>query len=334
MSPLYKPYAYLTLAMIIVGSSAVAGSQMVVQLPVHLASVLRFGLAAMLLVPLLYWREGGFPRLRWKTHLLLFLQAVCGSFLFTLLFLKGLQLTSPASAGIITSTTPACMALIAWGIFHERPRRRVLAGVACSMGGILLVHLAEMPGQGGGSALYAGLYGNLLVMGAVFFESMFLLLRKSVREPLSSLAASTLVSLYGGLLFMPLGLVEAYSFPFAELRPETWLAVGYYAFVVTVLAYLFWFAGIVRVPAGVAGVFTGVMPVSAVVLSGVVLGESIGLLQLSGCLGVVLGIYFISGAGAGGNSRRQVFRGMLRHTSGLFAAVAKEFFHFLRSERR
>ena len=188
----YKAYVFLTLAMIIVGSSAVAGSQMVAELPVHLASLLRFGLAALLLVPILYWREGGFPRLRLKTHVLLCLQSVCGSFLFTLLFLEGLRLTSPASAGIITSTTPACMAVIAWIFFHERPRRRVLAGVACSMGGILLVHLAGASGHMDGTDTGSSLYGNLLVMGAVFFESMFLLLRKQIREPLSPLAASTL----------------------------------------------------------------------------------------------------------------------------------------------
>ncbi len=321
----YKAYVFLTLAMIIVGSSAVAGSQMVAELPVHLASLLRFGLAALLLVPILYWREGGFPRLRLKTHVLLCLQSVCGSFLFTLLFLEGLRLTSPASAGIITSTTPACMAVIAWIFFHERPRRRVLAGVACSMGGILLVHLAGASGHMDGTDTGSSLYGNLLVMGAVFFESMFLLLRKQIREPLSPLAASTLVSLYGGMLFLPLGLAEAFSFSLAGLRPETWLAVGYYAVVVTVLAYLFWFAGIVRVPAGVAGVFTGVMPVSAVVLSRVVLGEAISLLQLAGCLGVVLGIYFISGTGAGR---------MICEAYASVASVTKELFHLLGYERR
>ncbi len=335
MSAPYKAYAYLTLAMVIVGSSAVAGTLMIYQLPVHLASALRFGLALILLVPLMLWQEKGIPRLRLQTHLLLFFQAVCGSFLFTLLFLEGLRRTSPASAGIITSTTPACMAMIAWIAFRERPERRALLGVACSIGGVLLVQLAQASSVGRDSVISSGAYGNVLVIGAVFFESLFLLLRKAMHEPLSPLTASTFVCFYGLLLFLPLGLSQAAQTDWSALSNEAWIAVGYYAFVVTVLAYIFWFAGIVSVPAGTAGIFTGVMPVSAVFLSSVFLGENIGRMHLAGCLGVVSGIYLICGTGRG--TKRAVDLAGSKKGSSPFASAGfllEHFLHLLHCKRR
>ena len=73
-----------------------------------------------------------------------------------------------------------------------------------------------------------------------------------------------------------------------------WLTVAYYGVFITVFAYLFWFAGITKVPASTAGIFTAVMPVSALVLSALVLAEPIGWPQLVGCGFVLCGIVLIS----------------------------------------
>ncbi len=298
-NPLHA-YVNLALAMVIVGSSVVAGKIMVDGLPLFLASSLRFLLALVLLVPLLYFREGGFPRLSRASRAKLCLQALCGSFLFTVFLLYGLKYTSPATAGIITSTTPACIGLIAWLFLKERPTSRTIKGVALSVLGVLCVNAV---GTGGNGA--APLFGNLLVLAAVVFESLFLLMRKTVPEPLSPTAAATLVSFYGLLLFLPFGAYEAAHADFAAVPVSAWLSTAYYGVFVTVLAYLFWFAGITRVPAAAAGVFTAVMPVSALALSALVLGEPLTPLHIIGCLCVLGGIYSISRTGVGGRRSRR-----------------------------
>jgi drug/metabolite transporter (DMT)-like permease len=283
-------YLYLSLAMVLVGSSVVAGRIMVEELPVYLASALRFALALAILLPLVRVREGGLPRLSRRTWLKLAVQSLCGSFLFTVFLLRGLTLTGPASAGVITSTTPACMGLIAWLFLKDRPSRRVLIGILLSMAGVLAVNLVEGAGPGGAHPVP----GNLLVLAAVLFESLFLLIRKTVPEPLSPLAASTVLSLFGLVWFLPMGLVEAARTDLAAISATGWLVVLYYGAFVTVLAYLFWFAGVTRVPPSTAGVFTAVMPVSALALSALALGEPIGWQQLAGCACVLVGIVLIS----------------------------------------
>ncbi|MEF2229991.1 MAG: DMT family transporter [Pseudodesulfovibrio sp.] len=289
-TPLY-PCICLTLAMVLVGSSVVAGKVMVAELPVFLASALRFVLALAILLPLIRWREGGLPRISARSWLRLGVQSLCGSFLFTVFLLWGLTHTGPSSAGIITATTPACMGLIAWLFLGERPTRRTGTGITLSVLGVLAINLVRAGGRVSGSDPLAG---NLLVLGAVAFESLFLLLRKTVPEPLSPLAVSTVISFFGLLWFLPMGIVEAATTDLGAVSATGWLTVGYYGVFVTVLAYLFWFAGITRVGASTAGVFTAVMPVSALALSALVLGEPVGWPQLAGCGMVLGGIFLLS----------------------------------------
>jgi drug/metabolite transporter (DMT)-like permease len=274
--------------MVIVGSSVVAGKLLVATLPVHLASALRFGCAALVLVPLLLAREGR-PRVSARSLAVMLAQAACGGLLFNVLLLQGLRTTSAGAAGIITSTTPAAMACVAFLLLGERPARRTLAGVALSVLGVAAINLhgAAQGAQG------AALGGNLLVLGAVLAESLFLLLRKAVPEPLSPLAVSTFMTVFGLALFAPGALLEARGFDFAAVDAASWATVAYYGLVVTVAAYLLWFQGVTRVGAGTAGVFTAVMPVSAVGLSALVLGEAPGWGHLAGAGLVLAGIWCI-----------------------------------------
>lgn len=287
----FIPYLNLSLAMVIVGSSVVAGKIMVAELPVFLASSLRFILALLILMPIVWIQEGGLPRLSRRSWLMLGVQSLCGSFLFTVFLLYGLGYTGPSSAGIITSTTPACMGLIAWLFLGDRPTRKTGAGIVLSVLGVVVINLIQTENGVTGSN---PLLGNLLVLGAVIFESLFLLIRKTVPEPLSPLAVSTIISLFGLLWFLPVGAYEMTTLDLAAISLTGWLTVIYYGAFVTVLAYLFWFAGITKVAASTAGVFTAVMPVSALVLSALVLGEPIGWAQLVGCGCVLSGIVLIS----------------------------------------
>ncbi len=281
----------LTLAMVIVGSSVVAGKIMVAELPVFLASAMRFILALAILIPIICIREGGLPHISRRSWLMLATQSLCGSFLFTVFLLYGLTMTGPASAGIITSTTPACMGIIAWLFLRDRPSINTVGGIIVSVLGVLVINTVQNSGGVSGSN---PLLGNMLVLGAVVFESLFLLIRKTVPEPLSPLAVSTIISFFGLLWFLPVGAYEACSTDFSAISMIGWLTVAYYGVFITVFAYLFWFAGITKVPASTAGIFTAVMPVSALVLSALVLAEPIGWPQLVGCGFVLCGIVLIS----------------------------------------
>lgn len=278
----FLPYLFLSTAMILVGSSVVAGEILLRHFPIHLGSLLRFGGASLLIVPIWLWREGRPPQLQTRTWLLLGGQALCGSVLFNIFLLHGLRSTSPAAAGIITSTTPACMSLLAWVFLKEQPSWRTSVGIILAIFGVAALNLGEIHADG-----HQSLVGNILVGGAVLVESLFLLIRKSIKEHLSPLAVSSLLSLLATVFFFPMGIPQARLVAFEHLPAEAWLCVLYYSGAVTVLAYLCWFAGITRVKAGTAGVFTAILPVSALVLSVLLLHQPV---TPSHCLGCALAL--------------------------------------------
>ncbi len=287
-------YAELTLAMAIVGSSVVVGKLIVDRFPVFLANGLGLVVAVAILVPLLLRLEGGFPAVGKKDLLVLFLQAFTGIFLFRVLLLYGLTLTTAAESGIITSTTPAVTGLIAFFFLREKLGRNTWAGIVLAVLGILSINVAGTTAEAGPGP--SPLLGNLLVFGAVVGEALFTIFAKLASNRTTPLATSTAASVFALLIFLPFSVREAIGFDFSGLSPVDWIPVFYYGVFVTVVAFFLWFRGVSKVPASTAAVFTGVLPVSALLLSYLVLDEPARGSHLVGIACVLLGILLISRA--------------------------------------
>lgn len=288
-----RAYFDLTAAMVIVGSMTAAGKLILVEFPIHLSMGLRFLVATVLALLWQRLAEGGLPRVSRRTLGLLALQAFCGVYLTNALMLWGLMHTSALAAGIITATTPAAMAILALLFLREHITRQMGLGVIVAVAGIMVLNVTSLERAGN-----AGLFGNLLMLAVVFAESGFLLIRKGIRENLTPLTATTYVSIIGLLIFLPPAAVEAVSFDFAAVSLSGWLLIVYYGAIVSVAAYFFWFRGVVDVAASTAGIFTAVMPLSAVFFSVVVVGERLGLEHVAGCGLVVVAIWCICRSGS------------------------------------
>jgi drug/metabolite transporter (DMT)-like permease len=94
-------------------------------------------------------------------------------------------------------------------------------------------------------------------------------------------------------LFLPLAIYEGISFDFSEVTLTGWLAIVYYGVMVTAVAFIFWFQGVSKVQASTSAVFYGVMPVSAVLFSYLILQEPFQWSHLWGGLCVLTGLGFI-----------------------------------------
>ncbi len=285
-------YIQLALAMVIVGGSVVAGKLVIASFPVFLASGLRFGLGCLILVPLLLKVEGGFQSIGKRDGLVLFLQALTGVFLFSIFLLYGLKFTSAVAGGIITSTSPAMIGLISFLFLKERLTLNKSVGIALSMMGVLVINLLGTGSDAGSGSL--PWLGNLLIFGAVIGEALFVLFPKVLSNSVSSLATATWVNVLGLVMFLPFSLYEARHFDFLAVTPNAWLPILYNGIFLTVIAFLLWFQGVIKVPASTAAVFASVMPVSAILLSYLVLHEPFSWLHIVGVLCVLLGIGFIA----------------------------------------
>lgn len=287
MSEQARGYGYLTLAMVLVGSTVVASKIIAAGLPTFTALALRFAVAVPIFLVLIRLTGTQWPVLGRKDWAILTLQAAAGSVGYAALLISGLHLTSATDAGVITGILPITSAAMAVLVLGERPGLSLLGAIALATAGVLAITFRA--GQQAHS-----LAGNALVVAAVACESVFILLNKRLRVVISPLILSTLMSILGLALSIVPALLEM---PWrAACAPPAVGAAIYYALVPTVGGFLLWYAGAAKVSGAQASLFTAVAPVAAVLLAGVFLGESIGVAQIVG-IGCVLGAMLIAVSG-------------------------------------
>ncbi len=285
MSGKFQGYLYLSLAMILVGSTVIASKIIATGLPPFTATALRFAVAFPLFLLLMWLTKTSWPKLKGRDWLLLIAQAGAGSVGYTTLLIAGLSLTSATDAGVVIGTLPVVSAAIAILLLGERPDRKVLAAIALAAAGVLTI--VFKPGEGGTHSPL----GIALIFGAVICEGLFILLNKRVKTEISPLALSTLMAGLGFAVAIIPALFETHAT--AEIDRGAIVAVLYYALIPTVAGFLLWYAGSAKVSGTEASVFTALAPVSAVAFAFLLLDEPVGAPQLLGIgcvLAAVLGL--------------------------------------------
>lgn len=279
MSERLKGMALCALAMVTVGSTVVASKVIAGGLPPFTATALRFAMALPVFLLLLRLTRTPWPRPDRRDLVLLLFQAGLGSVGYTVLLILGVRWAPAASAGVVAGTLPAVAALAAVLALRERPGRYLVGSIVLATAGVLAI---SWPGEGSawGSKSAAAFAGNLLLLGAVVCEAMFILLNKRLRVSVRPLALSTLMTAFGLLLSLVPALFE-WAWEHA-LPNDALIGVAYYALVPTVLGFVLWFAGAARLKGAEAALFTALLPISALILAALWLGESISLAQIGG----------------------------------------------------
>ncbi|WP_082608061.1 DMT family transporter [Acidovorax sp. Root219] len=272
ISESWKGQLLCSLAMVLVGSTVVVSKVIAQDIEPFEATVLRHALALPVFLALMRWHGQRLPRVGRRDALLLTVQAAAGSVGYSVLLILGVSLASASDAGIVAGTLPAAAALFSALLLGERTGLRLVLSIALATAGVMAVALApESAPPGGASTRLAGI---ALVLAAVACEAVFILANKRLSQPIPALALSTLMSA-GGLLLsaLPAWLV-------AQASPSTFTVpalagVLYYAWVPTVGGFLLWYAGSARTSGVRASLATVWLPVAALLLSVVFLGESI-----------------------------------------------------------
>lgn len=264
---------FLILSMLFVGSNVGIGKSIVAFVPVAILATLRFVIAIAVLWPLFSpVKMRAVERGEWLN---LFLQAFFGTFMFTLLMLNGVQRTSAVAAGVITSTIPAIVALFAWLILREKPNGRALVSIALAIAGVVTINLANggATGHGAHADASGSLTGNLLILGAVCCESIYVILSRRLTQTLAPIDICAYTHLFGLLLMLPLGATALWHFDYASVPAGTWALVVWYGLSASIFSFWLWMKGIRHVPGSLAGVFSAVLPIAAAAYGIAFLGE-------------------------------------------------------------
>ena len=260
--------AQLAAAMALVGANVVVAKLLAEALPIALLVCLRCAIACLVLWPLARAVDGPLRRPDGTALRNLALQAAFGTALYNAGLLAGLRLTSALEAGLVLATLPAVVALGAAWWLRERLAPRHWAAAALAAGGMAVVTLARLGDAPDGSAL-----GNLLVFGGVCGEAVYVLLAKRLGSRVPVLTASLWMQLCSTAMLLPFALPNAAAVS-ALADPALAGLLLFHSLTASVLCLLLWYAGLRRVPAGTAGVFTMFLPATAAVMAVAVLGEA------------------------------------------------------------
>lgn len=284
MSESLKGQWLCSLAMVLVGSTVVVSKIIGQDIEPFLSTVLRHA-AALPVFLFLMWRTGArFPPVGGRDAVLLVVQSAAGSVGYSVLLIQGVGLSSAADAGIVAGTLPAASALFSAVLLGERPGARLVVSIVLATVGVMAVAMA--PDAGGAQASSTRLQGIGLVLGAIACEAVFILANKRLPQPVPALALSTWMCA-GGLLLSALPAWLAQQASPSVLSTPALAGVAYYAWVPTVAGFLLWYAGSAKTSGARASLATVWLPVSALLLSALVLGEPIHTWQWMG-LGCVL----------------------------------------------
>lgn len=292
----FKGMLCLTGAFIMAGSSVIAARLVSDSLGVFTIAAVSLLFATLGLLPVCGYRLIRNVRtlslLDWLT---LLLQALFGIFLFRWFLLNGLMHTSAGEAGILTGATPALTALLAALLLKESIYKTRIFGITLTVAGIILIQSISWPDQGFAASHFLG---NLMVLCAAGSESLFNIFSKlnTTRAHSSQLSSidpvvqTTLVSLIALFLCLGPARLEHPTAALFALGSAEWLALIWYGLFVTSLGFILWYAGIRRCDASVAAAFSGMMPLTALLLAIGILGENPEWQQWLGGVAVILGM--------------------------------------------
>jgi drug/metabolite transporter (DMT)-like permease len=124
-------YAMLAASMALVGSYVALSKPLVAAIPLFALAFLRFGIAAVAMLPWALPRTDEKP-LASRERLLLFAMSFLGNFLFSICMLAGVGLSTATAAGVIMATLPAAVAAGSRLFLGEHLAARALAAIAAA----------------------------------------------------------------------------------------------------------------------------------------------------------------------------------------------------------
>ena len=231
------------------------------------ASWLRVGLAGLLLLPVVLWRQEGHLLLRHAKPLLAV--GFLNSGLPFALYGYALMQLSTGLSSILNSTAPLFGALVAWLWFKDPLSRWRSAGLLIGFAGATLL---AMNAPGGISLKEGGSgWAVLACLGATLSYGISGNLTQRKLKDVPPMVIASGSQLGAGLLLTVPGL---WLWPDHAPSLDAWLALGALSLFCTALAYILFFGLIQRLGSNAAMTVTYVTPVFATTLGVVALNES------------------------------------------------------------
>lgn len=260
--------------------------------PVYIGSGLRMFFAALVLLPFIIKYREDIKKLTKKDWLNISLIGFAGYFLFSIFMMLAMKNVSGVIGSIVMGASPAVTAIASVIFLKDKMSLRKWIAIGLAVLGILIVN------AGGGMIMGTETIGmialgSFLVFLAVCCEAAYTIIGKKEMniKPVIVSSLSVIVAL---ILFIPFSISELSEFNAEKVTLSQWLSVIWWGAGTISLGLTMWYFGIEKVTGVEAAGFMGLMSVSALIFSYILLKEPFYFHQLIGFIIVFASIILLT----------------------------------------
>ncbi len=269
-------------AVLLWGTSYAAAKSALQQVSPATLIGLRMLLASLVFLPFWQW----LPRPRYQKGdgrwlLLLGLLQPC---LYFLCEVEALRHTSSAQAGTIAALVPLFVAVMARMWLGERMSLPALLGLAASLAGVMLLSVGAISSTSAPDPLL----GNSLQLIAMFCAASYMVLLKRLSGRYDTWWLTGMQNLLGVLFYLPAVWLARDSLLAVDL--QGWLAIGYLGGIVTLGGFGLYNMAMRWLPASQAALSINLVPLLAILVGWLLLGENMTPLQALAALLILGGV--------------------------------------------
>jgi drug/metabolite transporter (DMT)-like permease len=208
-----------------------------------------------------------------------------GHFVYQFCFVGGVDQTSVSNAALIIGVTPVAVAVMAALFGRERVAPLHWAGAAISVTGLYFVvgHGAEFGGR--------TFHGDLLVMTSVACWVAYTLGAGRLIARHSPLFVTGMTMAIGGVPYVAATLPQLFAMDWGAVSDWTWVSLVLSALLALNVAYLIWYTGVQRIGAARTSIYSNLVPIVAMTVAALWLGEPLGGAKIIGAAAVLSGVF-------------------------------------------
>lgn len=284
------PYVYYFLLLFtsfLWGGNFVVGKTLVDHASPDTLTTLRWIIAVIVLIPIVWWKEKSLLPSR-KAIFPLILMGLTGVVLFNLFQFLALEFTSATNVGLISTLNMFSIAMFSFLFLKEKINTLQVGSMIISFVGVLLVlskgHLEVLFSIGFNK-------GDLLMAAAVCVWGIYSVISKWAMKYTTPLMATLYSGIFGVIVLIPFNVRD---FTITNLDASFVQSILYTGVVSTVVCMLLWNIGVQKLGATTSGMFLNFNPIFTAVIAFMWLGETMTWIQGVGSLIVITGCFLFT----------------------------------------
>lgn len=250
--------------------------------------ILRVGGAA-----ILFWIFSLFvpkEKIERKDYIKFFVAAIFGVFINMLLFLKGLELTTPIHASAIVTSTPVIILVLSSFILKEKVTVLKVVGIALALCGALALTIYGKSTRPADNIVL----GNILIFVNAISYSIYIILIKQITAKYHPFTFIKWLFLFGFFMVLPFGLKQFLDIKWETFTPYVSFSVGFVIVGATFATYILNPLALSKLKASTVGVFIYLQPVIAGLFAIVMGVDVIDIVKIVAMILIFTGVYLVS----------------------------------------